>query len=90
MSAVIIVEEALRWAALEKLPTYNRIRTTIFKSYNNNIPPELQIQTPSDKLLLDVRELDANAQQDFIDKTFRDAEEDNGRFLKKFRDRVDK
>nr|GEV41443.1 ABC transporter G family member 29-like [Tanacetum cinerariifolium] len=76
-------EEALRWAALEKLPTYSRIRTTIFKSYNIN-------QTPSDKLLLDVRELDEKAQQDFIDKTFMDAEKDIGRFLKKFRDRVDK
>ncbi|CAH1424985.1 unnamed protein product [Lactuca virosa] len=44
-------EEALRWAALEKLPTYSR---------------------------------------KFIDKIFMDPEEDNDKFLKKFRDRVDK
>ncbi|XP_024969108.1 ABC transporter G family member 35-like isoform X3 [Cynara cardunculus var. scolymus] len=80
-------EEALRWAALEKLPTYNRIRTTIFKSY---VPADLQNQTPADKMLLDVRELDPNARQDFIDKIFRVAEEDNERFLKKFRQRVNK
>ncbi|KAI3521522.1 hypothetical protein L1887_10992 [Cichorium endivia] len=69
-------EEALRWAALEKLPTYKRIRTTIFKSY---IPADLHNQTPADKLLLDVRELDPNARQDFIDKTFKIVEEDNER-----------
>ncbi|XP_076898366.1 ABC transporter G family member 35-like [Bidens hawaiensis] len=75
-------EEALRWAALEKLPTYHRIRKTIF----NN----LGMQTPSDGLLLDVGELDSKAHQEFIDKIFKDAEEDNGRFLRKFRDRIDK
>lgn len=80
-------EEALRWAALEKLPTYKRIRTTIFKSY---IPADLKNQTTADKLLLDVRELDQHSQQDFIDKTFKVVEEDNEMFLKKFRDRVDK
>ncbi|KAI3766559.1 hypothetical protein L2E82_16623 [Cichorium intybus] len=69
-------EEALRWAALEKLPTYSRIRTTIFKSY---VPADLQNQKPADKLLLDVRELDPNARQDFIDKTFKIVEEDNER-----------
>ncbi|GJV75110.1 hypothetical protein Tco_1506694 [Tanacetum coccineum] len=53
-------EEALRWAALEKLPTYNRIRTTIFKSYNTPTH-ELQNKAPSNKMLLDVRELDSQA-----------------------------
>ncbi|XP_076952064.1 ABC transporter G family member 35-like [Bidens hawaiensis] len=81
-------EEALRWAALEKLPTYNRVRTTIFKNFN--ISADLQDRTPSERLLLDVGELDARAHQEFIDKIFKDAEEDNGRFLKKFKDRVDK
>ncbi|MFS8000103.1 putative ABC-type xenobiotic transporter [Helianthus anomalus] len=82
-------EEALRWAALEKLPTYNRIRTTIFKNLNISAH-DLQNQTPSDTLLLNIGELDAKAHQNFIDKIFKDAEEDNGRFLKKFRDRIDK
>ncbi|XP_024970012.1 ABC transporter G family member 35-like [Cynara cardunculus var. scolymus] len=79
-------EEALRWAALEKLPTYNRLRTTIFKSY---IPADQQ-EMANDKMLLDVRELDPHARQSFIDKIFKVAEEDNERFLRKFRDRVDK
>ncbi|KAL8217385.1 hypothetical protein R6Q57_020758 [Mikania cordata] len=82
-------EEALRWAALEKLPTYNRIRTTIFKNFN--ISSDIhQKQGDDQKLLMDVGELDAKAHQDFIDKIFKVADEDNGRFLKKFRDRLDK
>ncbi|KAK9054723.1 hypothetical protein SSX86_025802 [Deinandra increscens subsp. villosa] len=79
-------EEALRWAALEKLPTYNRLRTTIFKSY---IPTDQQ-QSPTDQMLVDVRDLDPQARQSFIDKIFKVAEEDNEIFLRKFRDRVDK
>ncbi|XP_076894183.1 ABC transporter G family member 29-like [Bidens hawaiensis] len=81
-------EEALRWAALEKLPTYNRLRTTIFKSYD--LDPAGQQQLPNEQMLLDVRDLDSQAQQSFIDKFFKVAEEDNEVFLRKFRDRVDK
>lgn len=79
-------EEALRWAALDKLPTYNRLRTTIFKSY---IQADQQ-QTPTEQMLLDVRDLNPQAQQSFIDKNFKVVEEDNEIFLRKFRDRVDK
>nr|XP_043614573.1 ABC transporter G family member 35-like [Erigeron canadensis] len=81
-------EEALRWAALEKLSTYNRVRTTIFMPYYS--PVDSQNMPTTDKMLLDVRELDKNGQQEFINKVFKIAEEDNGRFLKKFKDRVDK
>ncbi|KAK1434146.1 hypothetical protein QVD17_11064 [Tagetes erecta] len=80
-------EEALRWAALEKLSTYNRLRTTIFNPY---VLPQDQQHMSKDKMLLDVRELDPNAHQQFIDSVFKVAEDDNGKFLKKFRDRVDR
>nr|GFB14647.1 ABC transporter G family member 35-like [Tanacetum cinerariifolium] len=40
-------------------------------------------------MLLDVRDLDPDAQQNFIDRIFRIAEEDNEIFLRKFRDRID-
>ncbi|KAK1422488.1 hypothetical protein QVD17_25633 [Tagetes erecta] len=84
-------EEALRWAALEKLPTYNRLRTTIFKSYNvpSNDDDKEKIMS-SEQMLLDVRDLDPKALQTFIDTIFKVAEEDNEIFLRKFKDRVDK
>ncbi|KAI3761584.1 hypothetical protein L1987_52004 [Smallanthus sonchifolius] len=79
-------EEALRWAALEKLPTYNRLRTTIFNSY---LTPDRH-QMTTEQMLLDVRDLNPRAQQSFINKIFRVADADNEIFLRKFRDRVDK
>ncbi|KAF9690091.1 hypothetical protein SADUNF_Sadunf01G0159800 [Salix dunnii] len=80
-------EEALKWAAIEKLPTYNRLRTSIIKSF---VETEVQgNKTPLHKEV-DVRKLDVNDRQNFIDKLFKVAEEDNEKFLKKFRQRVDK
>ncbi|KAJ6427479.1 hypothetical protein OIU84_022973 [Salix udensis] len=80
-------EEALKWAAIEKLPTYNRLRTSIIKSF-------VETEVQGDKTLLhkevDVRKLDVNDRQNFIDKLFKVAEEDNEKFLKKFRQRVEK
>lgn len=77
-------EEALRWAALEKLPTYDRLRKTVLKSFPEN---------EDDKIMhkeVDVRNLDVNVRQEFIDRLFKVAEEDNERFLRKLRNRIDK
>uniref|UniRef100_A0A5B6YTB6 Putative Pleiotropic drug resistance protein 12 n=1 Tax=Davidia involucrata TaxID=16924 RepID=A0A5B6YTB6_DAVIN len=80
-------EEALKWAALEKLPTYDRLRTSIMKSFLDN---ENQGNNMAEHKQVDVRKLDMNDRQQFIDRLFKVAEEDNEKFLKKFRNRVDK
>ncbi|KAL0397034.1 UNVERIFIED_CONTAM: ABC transporter G family member 35 [Sesamum calycinum] len=74
-------EEALRWAALEKLPTYDRLRKSVFKTF---------VETKVVHREVDVRKLDVNDRQEFIDRFFRVAEEDNEKFLKKLRNRIDK
>ncbi|KAF5181401.1 Abc transporter g family member [Thalictrum thalictroides] len=74
-------EEALRWTALEKLPTYDRLRTSIFTSL---------VETKLVHKEVNVRNLDKNERKDFIDRVFKVAEEDNEKFLKKFRDRIDR
>ncbi|KAL6563264.1 transcription factor [Orobanche hederae] len=80
-------EEALRWAALEKLPTYERLRKTVLKSF---------METPTNGTVkvvhseIDVRKMDMNQRQEFIDRIFKVAEEDNEKFLMKLRDRIDK
>ncbi|XP_058115189.1 ABC transporter G family member 42-like isoform X2 [Magnolia sinica] len=79
-------EEALRWAALEKLPTYERLRTSIFKSYLEN-------ENQSNQFIhkeVDVRNLNTDERQEFIERIFRVTEEDNEKFLRKFRNRIDK
>ena len=61
-------EEVLKWAAIEKLPTYDRLRTSIMQFYEEN-------ETGINK---------------FISTVFKVAEEDNEKFLKKFRRRIDR
>ncbi|CAH8388401.1 unnamed protein product [Eruca vesicaria subsp. sativa] len=67
-------EEALKWAALEKLPTFTRLRTTIIQPHE----------------LVDVTKLGVGDRQKFIDSVFKVTDEDNEKFLKKFRNRVDR
>ncbi|KAM7471773.1 hypothetical protein LguiA_009956 [Lonicera macranthoides] len=85
-------EEALRWAAIEKLPTYDRLRTTIIKSFMDNNGAASNV-TNIHKMVthkeVDVRKLDLNDRQEFIDRMFKVAEEDNEKFLQKFRNRID-
>lgn len=88
-------EEALKWAALEKLPTYARLRTSIIKSFTDKESHENDHNNNSDNNKavhkeVDVRKLDLNDRQQFIDRLFRVAEEDNEKFLQKFRNRIDK
>ncbi|KAI8529591.1 hypothetical protein RHMOL_Rhmol12G0236900 [Rhododendron molle] len=74
-------EEALKWAALEKLPTYARLRTSIIKSFVESMVVHKEV---------DVRKLDLNDRTQLIDSLFRVPEEDNEKFLKKFRNRTEK
>ncbi|GAA0158882.1 ATP-binding cassette [Lithospermum erythrorhizon] len=88
LSRAVEDEEALKWAAIERLPTYDRMRKTLLQSF------EVQHNGNGSKKVMhkevDVRNLDLNQRQEFIDHIFRVAEEDNEKFLKKFRHRIDK
>ena len=85
-------EEALRWAAIERLPTYNRVRTAILSSSteadatagDDDRKPLQQFKE------VDVRKLGVDERQEFIERVFRVAEEDNQRFLQKLRNRIDR
>ncbi|KAJ7297517.1 hypothetical protein O6H91_Y051600 [Diphasiastrum complanatum] len=74
-------EEALKWAALEKMPTYTRLRTTILKRMTDNgrlINEEV-----------DVSKLRHKERQHILGKILKVTEEDHERFLVKLRDRID-
>ncbi|KAL4292329.1 hypothetical protein AHAS_Ahas18G0017200 [Arachis hypogaea] len=78
-------EEALKWAAIEKLPTYDRLRTSIIQTaLEGNDDAKMGHKE------VDVRKLDINERQQIIDKIFKVAEEDNEKFLTKFRNRIQK
>ncbi|KAJ3670859.1 hypothetical protein LUZ60_008285 [Juncus effusus] len=71
-------EEALRWAALERLPTYDRIRKGILTS-----PEGLAAE-------VEVERLGAHEKKALIERLVRVAEEDNERFLLKLKERIDR
>lgn len=71
-------EEALKWAALEKLPTYDRIRKGILHSVGGEHEE------------VDVAKIGLQDRQLLIDRLLKIAAEDNERFLLKLRNRIDK
>ncbi|KAL4352228.1 hypothetical protein GQ457_06G011560 [Hibiscus cannabinus] len=82
-------EEALKWAAIEKLSTYDRLRTSIMNSLVENDGDGIghDDQGPRE---VDVRKFDLDDRQRFINAVFKVAEEDNERFLKRFKNRLDR
>ncbi|CAA0842185.1 ABC transporter G family member 29 [Striga hermonthica] len=74
-------EETLRWAALQKLPTYDRLRKTVLKSLSDD----------DDVIcVVDVRKLGTTRRREFIDRFFKVADEDNDKFLSKLKNRIDR
>lgn len=73
-------EEALKWAALEKLPTYDRVRRGI-----------LALQEGSRRLQeVDVQNLGFHERKALLERLVHVADEDNERFLMKLRDRMNR
>ncbi|KAL6985327.1 transcription factor [Sarracenia purpurea var. burkii] len=71
-------EEALKWAALEKLPTYRRIRRGIVTGEEGR-PREI-----------DVKNLGETEKKNLLERLVRTAEEDNEKFLLKLKQRIDR
>jgi hypothetical protein len=71
-------EEALRWAALEKLPTFNRLHKGILLSSEGR-PTEV-----------DIKKLGPHEEKALLDRLLHVTEEDHERFLHKLRDRIDR
>lgn len=79
-------EQSLQWAALEKLPTYDRLRTAIVRMAVESDGGERRYEHKE----MDVRKLGASEKQDFIKRVLRVTEEDNSRLLSKLRHRCNK
>ncbi|KAI3987103.1 hypothetical protein MKX01_036893 [Papaver californicum] len=75
-------EEELKWAAIERLPTYDRIRKSVLSQV-----------TASGRLLhseVDVSKLDLEDKKLLTESILKVVEEDNEKFLRRLRDRVDR
>ncbi|KAK8473548.1 hypothetical protein PHAVU_001G166000 [Phaseolus vulgaris] len=71
-------EEALKWAAIQKLPTVSRMRKALFTS------PEGEVNE------IDVHKLGLQERRVLLERLIRTAEEDNEKFLLKLRERIDR
>lgn len=67
----------LEWAALEKLPTYHRLRTAILDSNDGGAHGTI-----------DVRHLAKGQRTSIVDKALATSEQDNERFLSKVKERL--
>ncbi|CAL9118099.1 unnamed protein product [Musa acuminata var. zebrina] len=72
-------EEALKWAALEKLPTYDRMRKGMMTTGEAGGREEVDIQ-----------DLGIQDRKKLLERLVRTAEEDNERFLLKLRNRMER
>ncbi|KAJ7568416.1 hypothetical protein O6H91_01G032000 [Diphasiastrum complanatum] len=68
-------EEALQWAALEKLPTYDRLRTALLKD---------AVKGGKGQVEVDITKLGYSERQKIVGNIFKVAEEDNERFWRRF------
>ncbi|ESW34612.1 hypothetical protein PHAVU_001G166300 [Phaseolus vulgaris] len=71
-------EEALKWAAIQKLPTVSRMRKALFTSSEGEVNE------------IDVHKLGLQERRALLERLIRTAEEDNEKFLLKLRERIDR
>lgn len=71
-------EEALRWAALEKLPTFDRLRKGILTASRGGADE------------IDIQNLGFHERKRLMERLVRVAEEDNEKFLLKLKNRIDR
>lgn len=71
-------EEALRWAALERLPTYARVRRGIFRNIVGDVKE------------IDVDKLENDERKVLLDRLFDSVDDDWERFFNRMRRRFDR
>lgn len=76
-------EIALLWAAIERLPTAKRVRSSLFDENDED-------EDSRRKKVIDVTELGALERHAFIEKLIKNIQLDNLKLLKKIRTRMDK
>lgn len=71
-------EEALKWAAIQKLPTISRMRKALLTSSEGRVNE------------IDVHKLGLQERRVLLERLVRTAQEDNEKFLLKLRERIDR
>ncbi|KAI4301667.1 hypothetical protein L6164_034920 [Bauhinia variegata] len=83
-------EHALLWAAIDRLPTFERLRSSLFDEKENDDNEKEDKADAKGKRVIDVTKLGAVERRLLIEKLIKHIEHDNLRLLKKIRKRIDK
>ncbi|KAG0457816.1 hypothetical protein HPP92_022973 [Vanilla planifolia] len=83
-------DEAMRWAALERLSTNDTLRTGFFRRAIDSCDASVDARAFYKYYEVDVENMGTIQKQEFLARIFRDGEDDEETFLKKLRQRVDK
>ncbi|XP_038702837.1 pleiotropic drug resistance protein 3-like isoform X2 [Tripterygium wilfordii] len=78
-------EYAFQWAAIERLPTFERLKSSLFDEEDDTKPAK-----DKGKRVIDVTKLGALERHMFIKKLIKHIEKDNLQLLQKIRSRIDK
>lgn len=71
-------EEALKWQAIERLPTYSRMRKSIF------------VDSQGKSSEVDIKNLSLTERKSLLERLVKVAEEDNEKFLLKLKERINR
>lgn len=82
-------EAQLQWAAIERLPTFRRLRTSLF-DLGDSENGKSSGKESAGKKVVDVTKLGADERHLFIEKIIKHIEHDNLRLLQKMRERIDR
>ncbi|KAG4119906.1 hypothetical protein ERO13_D11G108000v2 [Gossypium hirsutum] len=83
-------EMELQWAAIQRLPTFKRVRTSLFdfQLLNDTTKEEEDIKIEGKRKVIDVTKLGALERSVFIEKLITKIEYDNLRLLEKLKERI--
>lgn len=81
------VEYALQWAAIERLPTFERLKSSLFDKEDDD-GGKVNVDEGR-KRVIDVTKLGALERHIFMEKLIKHIENDNLQLLRKIRNRID-
>ncbi|KAI8531792.1 hypothetical protein RHMOL_Rhmol11G0163100 [Rhododendron molle] len=79
------VECASQWAEIDRLPTFERLRSSLIDEHNGSSKVDIQ-----GKRVIDVTKLGAQERHMFVEKLIKHVEDDNFQLLQKMRRRIEK
>ncbi|KAF3443181.1 hypothetical protein FNV43_RR12862 [Rhamnella rubrinervis] len=83
-------EVELQWAAIERLPTFERVRSSLFDNQLHlNDDGDSKPDKEGKRSVIDVAKLGAHERRVFVDKLINHVEHDNRRLLQKLKQRID-